>query len=142
MMKKTDLERAKNELNKGYTCVLIKNNSKHVSKRTGIAPMINFLEKGIDLSSFSVADKIVGKAVALLFVKAKIKEVYAEVISVEAIKILDLHNIKYSYKTKTENIINRTKTGICPMEQTVKDISDCETAYNALRKKLSELKNH
>ncbi|MBR3992234.1 MAG: DUF1893 domain-containing protein, partial [Anaerotignum sp.] len=44
-----------------------------------------------------------------------------------------------TYRTEVEYIINRTKTGMCPMEQTVLDVEDAEEAYEALRNKLAEL---
>ena len=38
-----------------------------------------------------------------------------------------------------EYIVNRTNTGMCPMEMTVKDIDDLNEAEAALRNKVREL---
>ena len=38
-----------------------------------------------------------------------------------------------------EYIINRTRTGMCPMEETVLGIEEAEAAYEALKLKLAEL---
>ena len=49
------------------------------------------------------------------------------------------NEIPFSYEKEVEYIINRTKTGMCPMEQTVLQIEDAEEAYEALKIKLAEL---
>ena len=164
----TDIEKAKQELQKNsYSCVLIKGNKKYfsnktgiapllefiedgvdlkdcvvaVSNKTGIAPLLEFIEDGVDLKDCVVADKIVGRAVAFLCAKIKAKQVYAEVLSEKAVEILNKYKIEFSYGVKAKEIINRNKTGICPMEETVLDIYDVETAYLKLKEKMEELKN-
>ena len=94
--------------------------------------MMNYLEEKRELRGFSVADVIVGKAAAILVVKAGIAEVYGEVMSVSARDYLSNHNIHCSFGTLTERIINRKGDGICPMEQAVAETNDCEAGYLAL----------
>lgn len=134
-----DITKAKTILESGYTCVLVKGKMSFTSKRNGIVPMVKFLNDEIDLEGFSVADKIVGKAVAMLFVLAEVKEMYAEVLSKTAISVLEANGIAYLYKILTDNIINRQGTGLCPMEETVKDIFDCKQAYEKIKVKLASL---
>ncbi len=135
----TDLERAKSILNEGHTCVLVKNDEVIIYDKTGIAPMMDVLANKINVNDFSVADKIVGKAVAMLMALAKVKNVYAEVISYGAIKVLEENGISYSYKVLTDKIINRSGTDICPMEKTVANIEDLYKAYEALKLKFESL---
>lgn len=104
--------------------------------------MMNYFEEKRELRGFSVADVIVGKAAAMLFVKAGIAEVYGEVMSVSARDYLSKHNIPCSFGTLTERIINRKGDGICPMEQAVAETNDCEAGYLALKNRLDELKQH
>lgn len=134
-----DIEKAKKLLINKATCVLVKGDVEIVSEQTGIKPMMLFINEGKDLNGFSVADKIVGKAAAMLFKKARIKEVYAEVISKSGLQYLQDANITTTYKILTDNIINRSGTGICPMEETVSNIEDCEQGYVALKEKLGLL---
>lgn len=134
-----DITKAKTILESGNACVLVKGEMSLTSKQNGIVPMVKFLNDEIGLEGFSVADKIVGKAVAMLFVLAKVKEVYAEVLSKTAISVLEANGIPYSYKILTDNIINRQGTGLCPMEETVKDIFDCKQAYEKIKVKLASL---
>lgn len=101
--------------------------------------MIRFLEEERDLRDYAVADIIVGKAVALLFIKAGIREVYGEIMSRAGFDILQQYAIPCAYGTLTEKIISRKGDDICPMEQTVAHIDDPEEGYTALKTRLSEL---
>ena len=136
----SDCDKAKQLLTDDLSCVLVKGDMIYKSSRPGIAPMIEFIDNKTDLTGFSIADKIVGKAVSLLFIYAHIKEVFAKTISKPAFEILEKHSIKVSYDVMTERIINRKGTGLCPMEETVLDIEDPETALTLLRQKVQQLK--
>ncbi len=136
----TDLERAKLELVGDKTCVLVKGNTIYYSTMSGIAPMIDFIDRKIDLTGFSVADKIVGKAVAMLFILKGIKSVYAEVLSKSALDFFKSNGVNVEYATLTERIINRKGDRLCPMESTVLNIDDCNLAYIKLKEKLNSLR--
>ncbi|MBO7362245.1 MAG: DUF1893 domain-containing protein [Lachnospiraceae bacterium] len=105
----------------------------------GISPMMKFIAADRDLRGYCAADLIVGKAAAMLFVKAGIAEVYGETMSEAGAEYLKSHGIPYSFGTFTDRIVNRKGDGICPMEQTVADISDPEEGYQALKQKILEL---
>ena len=72
----TDLELAKRNL-AGHTICLCKDGRLLTSDKRGISPMMDFIEEDCDVAGYSVADKIVGKAAAFLFVLARVREVYA-----------------------------------------------------------------
>ncbi|MBQ3419319.1 MAG: DUF1893 domain-containing protein [Erysipelotrichaceae bacterium] len=135
-----NIEKAKELLKDDLTCVLVKDDIVYTSKARGIAPVLNYLNEKVDLNSFSVADRIVGKAAAFLFVNAGIKEVYTEVLSVKGKEILEKYNIPYEYKTLVDKIINRTGDDICPMEKTVQDVDDPKIAYELLDAKIKSLR--
>ena len=135
----TDLQTAKNNL-AGHTICLCKDGACLYSERRGIAPMMNFIESGADLAGYSVADMVVGKAAALLFVKSGIKSVFAKTLSEYAKRVLELYGVDYEYGILTERIINREGTDICPMEKAVMNTDDPEEAYVILKNKLAELK--
>lgn len=131
----TDLDNAKNNLN-GYTICLCKEGNCIFSVKKGIAPMMGFIAEGIDLTGYSVADLVVGKAAALLFVKCGIISVYARTLSESGKRILELYGIDYECKTLTDKIINRAGTDICPMEKAVANTDNAEVAYDLLAMKL------
>ncbi len=122
----SDIEKAISVLNDGHTIVLCKNDAVITSDKRGIAPMVSFLREGRDLGGYSVADKIVGRAAAMLFVKSGIVAVHAVTLSKGGKKLLEHHNIPVTYDTLTEKIINRKGDGMCPMEKAVEDIADDE----------------
>ena len=56
-------------------------------------------------------NKVVGKAAAALMALAKVKEVYANVVSQPALDLLSKTDIKVSYGVVATHMINRTATG-------------------------------
>lgn len=130
-----DLITAQNNL-KGHSLVLCKDGKMLFGEKRGISPMLDFIDGGIDLCGYSASDLVVGKAAAMLFVKAKIKAVYAEVLSEKGKYFLQKNAIPFSYGVLTENIINRDGTDICPMEKAVKDIDGADLGYRAIKEKL------
>ena len=137
----SDLELAKAALIGEATCVLVKDGVQYMSQRSGISPMLGYLAEGAELTGFSAADRIVGKAAAMLFVKAGVYEVYAQVMSVSGRDYLESHGIAASFGVLTDCIVNRKNTGMCPMEQCVLNIDDCNIGYEALLRRVEELRN-
>ncbi|MBQ9773519.1 MAG: DUF1893 domain-containing protein [Clostridia bacterium] len=138
----TDSERAKEILydpSAHHTCVLCKGDTVYASEKTGIAPMMDLLDSGAELSGFCAADRIVGRAAAMLFVLAGVRSLYAEVITEGAIRILTENGISYAYQTRTEQIVNRRGDGPCPMESAVAKVENPAQAREEIRKTLQEL---
>lgn len=135
----TDIENAKANLN-GHSICLCRGGDIIVDDGRGISPMIRLIKEGTDLTGYSAADIIVGKAAALLFLKAGIAEVYGKVMSASAKNILSENGVSCSFDTLTDRIINRAGKDICPMEKTVADIDLPEEAFDALCRRLEELK--
>ena len=94
----SDIEKAKEIFSsQKYTCVLCKGDITYKSTATGVKPMLGFIENETDLVGFSAADKIIGKAAAMLFVLAGVKEVYGTVISQGAADVFKQNSIEYTY---------------------------------------------
>lgn len=137
-MQMTDLQIAKNNLS-GHTICLCKNGDCLYSEKRGIAPMMGFIASGANLAGYSVADIVVGKAAALLFVKCGIKNVFAKTLSENGKKILERYGIDFEYETLAEKIINRSGTDICPMEKAVANTDDPEEAYAQIAQALKKI---
>lgn len=138
-----NLEYARQQFRTGqYTCVLCRGEITYTSNANGISPLLDFMENGCNLHGFSAADKIVGKAAAMLFALAGITELHAQVMSKSAAEVLRIHKIAFSYDILTEHIINRKGDDICPMEQAVAqiDMADLQAAYIAISAKREELR--
>lgn len=135
-----DLEAARALLNtEECTCVVCKDGVVHLSNRRGVAPLMGWLEDGTDLRGFSAADKVVGKATALLYCLLGVRAVYARVMSRAAIQVFEQQNIPYFYDKAVDAISNRAGDGLCPMETATRDISDPTLAPAAIRKALAVL---
>jgi len=135
----TDIEIAINNLN-GHSICLCRSGRFFTDDGRGISPMMRFIDENKDLCGYSVADVIVGKASAILFVKAGISAVHGKVMSESGKAYLESHSIPCTYDILTKQIINRQGTDICPMEKTVAEIDDAETGYIALKSRLNEIK--
>lgn len=134
----TDLENARSLL-EGHTLALCKGEDVVLSDKRGISPMLELNDSGRDLRGYSAADVVVGKAAAMLFSKAGIAAVYAKTLSRPALKYLETQKIPVFYDTLADNIINRDKTDICPMEKAVLATDDEEKAVEILKEKFRRL---
>ena len=134
----TDIERAAANLD-GHSICLCRGGEIITDDGRGISPMMRFIAEGRELKGFSAADVIVGKAAAILFVKAGIVCVHGKTMSEAGKAYLEAHGIPCTFDTLTEKIINRQGTDICPMEKTVADIDDTEKGYEALRLTIAKL---
>ena len=126
-------------LEESASCVLIRDNviEKTVNAR-GIAPVIKLYEGGL-LENAYIVDKIVGKAAAMVMTLGGVKGCYGVTMSRTAVQWFNDHGVSVRYNKLVDHIINRSGNGICPMEQTVAQISDANEAFTALKAKITEL---
>ena len=124
-------------LKENHTLVIYKNNASVItSNDRGVNSLIKLIkEDKSQLSGSLIADKVIGKAAALLMIYAGVKEIYAPIISKPALQTLLKHNVKVYYDKEVERIINRKGDGLCPMETLCLDIEKPEEAYLLLSTK-------
>ena len=138
-MEKSPLNRAKSLLKStDSTIAVVSVDDVFTSHERGVKPLLHLLtdKKGF-LKGASVADKVIGKAAALLMVLGEIKEVHTLIISEPAIKVFEKYNIPCFYDKKVDRIINRTGDGLCPMETLCLDVEEPKEAI----KKITEFIN-
>ena len=135
-----DLEKAIQLLDsKKYTLVIYENGKFDFSIERGVKSLVSIYESGSRLANAHVADKVIGKAAACMYVLLKAKEVFAYVLSSSAKKVLERFNIPIFYDAEVPFIINRTKTDLCPLEKAVLDIDEPIDAYRAIVEKLKKI---
>ena len=124
-------------LKENHTLVIYKNNASVItSNDRGVNSLIKLIkEDKSQLSGSLIADKVIGKAAALLMIYAGVKEIYAPIISKPALQTLLKHNVKVYYDKEVERIINRKGDGLCPMETLCLDIEKPDEAYLLLSTK-------
>ena len=138
-----DLEIAKKQLySKGLTLVIIKKGETLFEtdshRISGFIRAIDTL--GNRLNGASVADRVAGKALAILCVYAGIREVYAEVLSNKAQSLLEENNVACEWEHLVDNVLDLSKTGLCLFEKAAADISDPKNSYVAFKSLLEKMK--
>ena len=123
-----------------YTCVLCDKDRVMTSRKTGIAPLVERLSSGESLKGMAVADRVIGKAAAMLLLHAGVTAVYGDVMSETACALLREGGAFVQYGTLTPMIRNRMNTGPCPMEQAVADLTDPADALPVLQATLLRLR--
>ena len=137
-----NLQKAKKTFAQGaYSCVFCRGDKIYTDDKRGIMPLLQLLQQNKDMSGYSVCDKIVGKAAAMLFVLLHVKEVWAQVMAEEAYKILTAYGIRPGYGALVKQIQNRAGTGPCPMERAVMNIDNPQEALQAVIKTLNQIRN-
>lgn len=123
------------------SCVVIQHQTiVHTADGRGVSPLLNLYEKepGL-LDGAEVADKIIGKAAAVLLVLGKAKKVHGEIMSVAGQAYLQQHGIEVSFGRCVDMISNRNQTGICPIEQSVLEIDDAAEGLATIKQTLHSL---
>jgi hypothetical protein len=138
-----DLEIAKKQLySKQLTLVIVKNNrvlfQTDSHRISGFISAIDAL--GMQLNGASVADRVAGKALALLCIYAGIHEVYAEVLSKKAQALFEKNKVVYQWQQLVENVLDLNKTGVCPFEKAAAEISEPKDSYAAFKTLLEKMK--
>lgn len=128
------LEKAKSILlSSASTIAVVSDGEVFTSQERGVKPLLFLLkEKKGFLKGASVADKVIGKAAALLMALGEIKEVHTLIISEPAIKVFEKYNIACFYDKKVDRIINRTGDGLCPMETLCLDVEEPKEAFQKI----------
>lgn len=104
--------------NENLNFVLVSQKGTIKSSARGIKPIYdNYLENKEYFFDSSVADRVIGKAAAILLVSSGVKEIYTDLISQSALDYFEERKIKVSYAEKTDRILNREKNDLCPMEK-------------------------
>lgn len=136
-----DLQKAKQYLHaRNCTFVAVKDENYFVSQKRGVAPLLEQIDSNTLLNGFSVADKVIGKASAFLYLLLQPAAVYTDLISLPALNLLVQNNIPIEYKNQTQAIRNRTNTGFCPMETAVKSCHSPQEALHLIRQTVIRLK--
>lgn len=115
------------------TCVAVRNGETMITCERGVKPLLRWISEGRNFEGWSVADKVVGKAPALLYVQLKPTAVFATAMSEDARDILLARGIACGCDDLVPFIVNRAGDGQCPMDACVAGISDPREAERAIR---------
>lgn len=125
---------------RNLTCAVCGEGIEYTSTLRGVQPLLRPYEEGIRFDGCAAADRVIGKAAACLYVLLGVERVYAEIVSKPAREIFEKNGIALDYDDLVELIENRTRTGLCPMETAVIDVTDPQDAPGRIREALAKLK--
>ena len=113
--------------------VVFAGGGRFTSDGKGVRPLLECIDRyGGALRGAAVADRVTGRAAALLYAGAGVTAVYAAVLSEEALDALRKHRIHTEYDTLVPRIANRAGDGLCPMETAVLGIDDPAEALSLI----------
>ncbi len=135
-MEADDLNVAKQRLKQKNLALVIAREGKVVFETSsrGIGGLLKAIEESDkEMTGSSVADRIVGKAAALLCVFAGVVAVFAVIASEEGIRALRDNNVLCRFENKVPFILNYKRNDTCPFEKLVIEISNSKEAYEKLK---------
>lgn len=134
-MSTTDLDVAKKRIRGAeLTLVVVKDNRVILeSELRGVSGFLEAIDRlGVQFEGASVADRVVGKAIALMCVYSKVKSIYAQTLSQKAKIFLEENKIHLEWDTLVKRVLNANKTKTCPFEKLVEKVNDPAVAYGKL----------
>lgn len=140
-----NLEIAKQRLKENNLTLSIVKNGEIIFENSshGISGFLEAIEKcGDKLEGASVADRITGKAIALLCVYSNVEAVYAVTLSRKAKTLLEEYKVYHESDELVENILNMSKTDTCPFEKLAEEISNPKDSYGKLKALQTSLKQY
>ena len=132
-------EQAKKLVKSGEAAAVVVKDNQIVAEASGkgVLPLLDIYDKHPEsLKDGSLIDKVIGRAAAFIAIDGQVRTVYGEIMSQEAFELLQKHHIPATYGQIVPQILNKSKDGLCPMEQTVIHASSVQEAVSLLRNKL------
>lgn len=123
-------------------CIIVTSDDVFRFSLPGVKTLLTLLKEDPSLLKDSVVfDKIVGKGAAALLILGKVKKVYAELISDNAIALLNKHAMNFSYGERVPFIQNKSQTGLCPIESLAITSDDPSEIHLRIRDFISSVKS-
>lgn len=124
----------------GCSLVVEKDGETTTYNKKGVRDLVWLLDNEPErLCDAQIADKVVGKAAAGLMVQGRVREVYAEVMSQQALPLFDEAGIPYTYGILVEHIA-APEDGRCPLEKIVAHATTAKEVEVTLRQHFEEMK--
>jgi len=136
----TDLDIAKEKLVSDDLAICIVKNGEtiYTSQEKGIYPIYNaYIRLKDALAGASIADRVIGKAAAMLSKSANIDNLYSVIITGDAVSILEGVNVEYS--EIVPYIKNRDKTDLCPIEKMSRTTNDTDVLIKKIEEFLKRI---
>jgi hypothetical protein len=111
-----------------------------VGDRRGVIDLLNLAETvGPDAAGAAVADRVVGRAAALVYCHLGVAAIYAQRLSEGGAAALEQGAVHAEWSERVEVILNRARDGICPFERAAATVDDPAEAIPVLAARLAQL---
>lgn len=129
---------------KQVSCALLKEDEIiAVNKGKGVLPLLELHdEEPQKMEKALLVDKVIGRAAAMIVLDGKIGAVHAEVMSEDAVELLEEKGVSATYDKLVPKILNRQGKGICPMEKAVQKIAVPQEAVMVLKEEIKKMKGN
>lgn len=118
----------------GYSCVMKNREEVRTFTQRGVADLYDLYQAdSAFMKGAAIADKVIGKGAAALMVLGGFKTVYADIISTPALALLCKAGIETTFAQEVPHIINRDKTGWCPLETACMELNTVEEMYPVIQ---------
>lgn len=98
----------------------------------GVKPMLEMLDKGV-LPGAVVADRVCGRASAAICIEGGVRKVVSPVMAEGAMKLLEAHGVAAEAGAVVPSILNRDRSGGCPMDAATSALDDTKAIVGRLR---------
>ena len=113
--------------------VVLNNDSLSSYTGRGVSDLLELLrEEPFRLEGAIVADKMVGRAAATLMVKGGVKAVFTNLISTPGKELLEREGVRVFADEEVPQILNRDRSGMCPLEASISDAESVEECVERL----------
>lgn len=106
-----------------------------VEEGRGLVPLLKLFDAG-KISGAIVMDKVLGRAAAAICAEGGAVKVFTPLAGKGAVELLEKRGIPFVAEKTVDVVLNREKSGSCPMEAAVSGIDDPKRMIEALRKVL------
>ena len=132
-----DLALAREHLTRFGRSLVVARGGRIVAERdeAGLAATLDCLEAvRREGPASAVADRVVGRAAAWAAIWAGARACYGVVVSLPAESLMVAHGLHVEAASRVDNILNRARRGLCPLEAAVADALTAEEAMEAIRR--------
>ncbi len=122
-----------------FSCIIENNGITKTYYTSGIYDLYHILctDKAF-LNGAHVTDRAIGKAAAALMIIGGVTKASTPIISTSAKNLLIKHKVDISYNQEVDNILNRNKTALCPMESRITHTDNLYEIYIEIEKFVNE----
>ncbi|MFI3243215.1 MAG: DUF1893 domain-containing protein [Akkermansia sp.] len=130
-------------INGNHSLVVAKGSEIRCYQQRGVADIHHLLHHDPDfLQGSRLADKIIGKGAAACMIAGGVIAISTNIISQAALNLLQQYSIPTSYNHCVPHIINRSKTGPCPLESKLGDETDIDRLIPLIDDFVAQLKTN